>query len=61
MKSLHLNFLALEIASLWLLRGLVKASAVGLGMTIAALLLALFWFGSALSEALDAISEHVRS
>ncbi|HEV2333288.1 MAG TPA: hypothetical protein VGV16_09020 [Gammaproteobacteria bacterium] len=61
MKSLHLNFLALEIGSLWLLRGLVKASAVGLGMAIAATLLVLFWFGSALSEALDAISEHVRS
>ncbi|HEV2322086.1 MAG TPA: hypothetical protein VGT42_06960 [Gammaproteobacteria bacterium] len=56
MQDVHQNLLALEIASLGLLRGLVKVSVVGLGMAFAAVLLALFWAGSAVSEALDALS-----
>jgi len=58
MQGIHLNFLTLEIASLGLLRGLVKATAIGLGMAFATVLLALFWAGGALSEALEAISGH---
>ena len=58
MQAIHLNLLTLEIASLGLLRGLVKASALGLGMAFATVLLALFWVGSALGEALDGISDH---
>lgn len=57
MQSLHLNLMALEIFSLGLLRTCIKASAVGLGMAFAMVLLALFWSGSALGEVLEAISE----
>lgn len=60
MQTAHLDLLSLEIASLGLLRSLVKASAVGLGMSFATVLLALFWAGSALSEALEAVSERRR-
>ena len=57
MQDVHQNLLTLEIASLGLLRGLVKVCVVGLGMAFATVLLALFWSGSALGEVLEAISE----
>jgi len=52
--SLHL----IEVGALGLLQQLLRASAIGIGMSVAAVLLLLFWSAAALGELLDSLTNH---
>ncbi|HEV2111478.1 MAG TPA: hypothetical protein VGT99_09005 [Gammaproteobacteria bacterium] len=57
MNAIHTPLHRIEIASLGALHQLLRASAIGLGMSVAAVLLLLFWSAGAMGELLDSLTK----
>ena len=61
MQYLNTSLIWIESGSLQAVRGLLRFTAIGLGMTAGALLLALFWSVGALGGFLDSLTVHAKT
>jgi len=61
MHTLTTSFMWIELGSLHAVRGALRLTAVGLGMTVGMLVLGLIWTTGALGGLLDSLTAHART